>query len=103
MPRPNLRADVINRLPGIAQTPEGAGEAKIKSGIVHQNNSIRFDLTNFSDCLSKLFPKITVLPDDLPQTEDGCLIDPIVKIVTGALFHLCAAATNKPQLWIDLM
>src|SRR5262249_19830832 len=68
---------------------------------IDQHDSVRFALPNFFESSSKLFSKITILPEHLPQAEHGCVADPIFELPAGDLLHLRTAAPEELQFGIQ--
>ena len=55
---------------------------------------------NFLQRFTKLLSKITLLLYDLPQTEDGCIIQPVFESLPGDCSHLWTAAPYKIKIAI---
>src|SRR4029077_17951748 len=66
VPRPDLRADVINSFVALRLPSQCARQSQIETRIIDQNDCVGFALANFVECLTELLPKITVLSQDFP-------------------------------------
>src|SRR5205807_894636 len=102
VPSPNLRADIVNQLLLWRLPSQRAGEPQVESRIIDQHHSVRFALLNFFERSSKLLSEITILREHLPQTEHGCVADPVFELRACDLPHLRAAAPNELQLGLQL-
>src|SRR5262249_15813972 len=60
VPRPNLRADVINCLVAFRMLSQRARQSQIESRVVDQNHCVGFAFLNFIERLRELFAKVTV-------------------------------------------
>src|SRR5437660_8767482 len=94
VPSPYLGADVINYLLSPRLPSQGAGESQIEAGIIDQQDRIRLGFDDFFGRLAKLLSKITVLPEHLPQSKNGCVADPICDLPASDLSHLRTAAAD---------
>src|SRR5262245_64841914 len=101
VPRPNLRTDVINCFMAMRTLSQRARQSQIETRIIDQHHCAGPAFLNFIQRLSELFSKIAVLPQDFPQTEDGCVTDPIFEVRACDLLHVRAAAPDKLQLRIQ--
>src|ERR1700730_6371298 len=102
VPRPDLRADVVNNFLRGQLLPKRAREAQIESRIVYQHDCVRLARFNFAQRFVKLFSKITVMLDHFPKSEHAGSSDPIPKISTGHGLHLRSAATDESKIDIGI-
>src|SRR5207248_1482237 len=100
IPSPHLRTDVINYF--LLWRLQRTGQTQIESRIVDQYDCVWFALLNFFERFAKLFPKITILPEHFPQTENSRVANPVFELLAGALLHLRTAAPDELQLAIQL-
>src|SRR6266480_4778696 len=102
VPRPNLRADVVNYFSFCRSPSQGTSEAQVEAGIIDQYDCVGFVLLNFVKRFAKLLAKITVLLDHFPQTKDSRVTDPIFELGAGDRPHLRTAAPDEIKIDIQL-
>ena len=98
VPRPNLRADVVNDFLFCRSPSQGAGKAQIEARIIDQYDCVGFVLLNFVKRFTKLFAKITVLLDHFPQSDDSRILNPILEFLAGDHSHLWTATADEIKI-----
>src|SRR4029077_16135295 len=66
IPRPDLRADVINCFVTLRLPSQSARQSQIETRVIDQNDCVGFAFLNFAERLPELLPKIAVLSQDFP-------------------------------------
>src|SRR4029077_4044389 len=95
VPRPNLRADVINNCQLRKLRVQRMGVAQIKSRVIDQHDCAWLHRLNLRNSSLKLLSKKRVTPDHLPSTDDSGVIDPIANLSVGESAHFRSAASHK--------
>src|SRR5437667_1584665 len=95
IPSPHLRTNVIDDFARRSQSAQRAGQTQIEAGIINQNDRVRFLVLNLVESLAKFLSEITVVLDDLPESNDSRVADPVVKIFFSNRLHFWPTAPNK--------
>jgi hypothetical protein len=75
-----------------------ARESEIESGIIDEHDRVGLQLADFAQRFAKLFSEISVFFHDLPQPDDGRVVDPIIETFPGNRFHLRPAAADERKI-----
>src|SRR5205814_9282183 len=95
VPRPYLRADVVNYFLLRQSSAQCTGKPQIKTWVIDQHDRVGFTFLNFVERLVKLFSKITILSNYFPQTKDRRVANPIFELLAGNLAHLRTTASDE--------
>jgi hypothetical protein len=97
VPCPDLRADIKENLSRKAARPQSFRQAEIESWIVDQYDGVRLCFFDLIEHAVEFFPKVTVMLQDVPQSQHSGLRDPIIEWLRRKSAHFWASRAKKAE------
>ena len=97
-PGPDLGADVVDELAGVAVFTEGFGDAEVEAGVVDEDDGVGFGGEDSGDGFVEALLEVAVHFEDLPEADDAGGLDPIGDVGTTGGFHF--GATEAAELGV---
>src|SRR5689334_13206588 len=98
MPRPDLRADVVNDFLSAFSTTQCSGQAQIKTGIIDEQDGGWINVIDLVQRLAKFPAEIAILFQDFPQSKNAGIRDPIIERFVCQCLHLRAAPADELEI-----